>query len=61
MERAKSTCQKGEMWEKTEKSVKKTVEEVLGFQRKRSLNKWLMERDNTRTRILRDPSEANKR
>jgi len=56
-----------EMWEKTKNSVKKMAEEVLGFQGKRSINKWFneelrtakIERDNTRTIILRYPSEAN--
>jgi hypothetical protein len=58
-----------ETWEKTEKSVKKMAEKVLGFQGKRSINKWfneecrtaMVERDNARTIMLRDPSEANKR
>jgi hypothetical protein len=55
---------------KTEKSLKKIAEEVLGFQRKRSINKWFNEecktaiiakRDNARTIMLKNPSEANKR
>lgn len=57
------------MWEKTEKSVKRIAEEVLGFQGKRLINKRfnekckfaMLERDNARTIVLRDPSEANKR
>jgi hypothetical protein len=56
------------MWEKTEKSVKRIAEEVLGFQRKRLINKRfnekckfvMLERDNARTIVLRDPSEPNK-
>jgi len=58
-----------DMWEKTEKSVKKIAEKVLGFQGKPSINKWfnkecktaMTKRDNARTIMLRDPSEANKR
>lgn len=54
-----------DIWEKTEKSVKKIAEEVLGFQGKRLINKWFNEecktemakRDNARTIMLRDPSE----
>lgn len=57
-----------EMWEKTEKSVQKMAEEVLGFRGKRSINKWfneecriaMVEIDNARIIMLRDPSEANK-
>jgi len=58
-----------EMWEKTEKKVKEMAEEVLGFQGKRSFNKWfneecknaMAERDKARTIMLRDPNEDNKR
>lgn len=54
--------------EKTEKSAKKIAEEVLGFQGKRSVNKWfneecrtaMVERHNARTIMLRDPSKVNK-
>lgn len=57
------------MWEKTEKSIKKIGEEVLGYQGKRAINKWfneecrtaMVERDDARTTMLRNPSEANKR
>ncbi|KAL4141595.1 hypothetical protein QTP88_004211 [Uroleucon formosanum] len=46
-----------EMWEKTEKSVKKIAEEVLGYQRKRAINKWFNEECRT-AMVERDDKRA---
>lgn len=57
-----------EMWGKAEKSIKNISEEVLGFQGRKILNKWfnekfrnaMLEKNDARTIMLRNPNKTNK-
>lgn len=58
-----------DLWNEIENSVKMAATEVLGFEERRTRKKWFdkqckiasTERDFARTKMLKDPSEENKR
>ncbi|KAL4082808.1 hypothetical protein QTP88_029464 [Uroleucon formosanum] len=58
-----------EMWNITQNTIKKVASEILGFQEKRTKNKWfdksckrvMAERDLARIEVLKKPTKNNKR